>query len=151
MGLADTAKALQKEAASSELLWLREMRAFVRRNPKEKILADMEKLEAYSQTPEGSTAAEQERVYAMAQEIMERGALSEFYGKVLEYAEIKERQEKGGAEKHIRKHRQELEAEERRIKKRHNRKMQITLEDMEEGEADGNEQGRNDTPDREDE
>lgn len=142
MGLSDTAKSLRQEAASPELRWLREMRAFVKKNSRENIIAEMEKIEAYSKTPEGSRPEKQERVYVMTVEVMERGHLAEFYGDVLKYAEAKERQEKGGGEKSIREHRQQLEAMERGIKKKYKRerKVQVSLEDMEEGENSGSEQ-----------
>lgn len=140
MGLSEIAKNLQQQAASPELRWLREMRAFVNKNTKEKFISDVEKIEAYSKTPEGSKPEEQERVYIMTVEAMEIAHLADFYAKVLKCAESKERQEKGGGEKFIRKHRQRLEAIERGIKKEYKikRKVQVSLEDMEEGEADGN-------------
>lgn len=139
MSLSDTAKNLQQQAASPELRWLREMRAFVKKNSRENIIAEMEKIEAYSKTPEGSRPEEQERVYVMTVEVMERAHLADFYEKVLKYAESKERQEKGGGEKSIREHLQQLEAMERGIKKKYKRerKVQVSLEDMEEDETDG--------------
>lgn len=140
MSLSDTAKDLQQQAASPELRWLREMRAFVKKNTKETIMAELEKIEDYSKTPEGSSPKEQEKVYAMTVKVLERAHLADFYARALKYAEIKERQEKGGGEKAIKAHRQEIEKMERNLKKKYKResRLQVSLDDMEEGEADGN-------------
>lgn len=144
MSLSDTAKTLQAQTVSPELRWLREMRAFCKKNTTESLTEELEKIEAFSKTPEGSTPEGQERVYVMTVESMEKGTLAEFYGRVLKYAEIKERQEKGGGEKGIQKHRQDIEAMERGIRKKYKieRKVQVSLDDLKESEADGhNEKG----------
>ena len=96
MSLSDTAKSLQAQTVSPELRWLREMRAFCKKNTTESLTAELERIEAFSKTLEGSTPEGQERVYVMTVETMEKGSLAEFYSDVLKYAEVKERQEKGG-------------------------------------------------------
>lgn len=144
MSLSDTAKSLQEQTVSPELRWLRQMRAFCKKNTTESLTAELERIEAYSKTPEGSTPEGQERVYVMTVESMEKGTLAEFYGKVLKYAAIKEREETGSAEKCIREHRQKIEAMERGIRKKYKieRKVQVSLDDLKESEADGhNEKG----------
>ena len=87
-----------------------------------------------------------EKVCLMIAHVQECSELAEFYRRTLKYAEIKERKEKGGGEKGIRKHRQELEKIEKKIKVKYRResKLQVSLEDMEEGEADGNNEEGND-------
>lgn len=144
MSLSDTAKSLQAQTVSPELRWLRQMRAFCKKNTKEKLLAEFDRIDAYYHTPEGSSPEGCERVCAMMAEMHEKATLADFYSRVLKYAEIEERQEKGGGEKGIRKHRQEIEAIERGIKKKYRaeRKMQVSLDDLKESEADGhNEKG----------
>ena len=144
MSLSDTAKSLQEQTVSPELRWLREMRAFCKKNTTESLTAELERIEAFSKTPEGSTPEGQERVYVMTVETMEKGTLVEFYGKVLEFAEIRERKEKGGGEKAIRARRPIIEAMERGIRKKYRieRKVQVSLDDLKESEADGhNEKG----------
>jgi len=145
MGLSDTAKNLREQAASPELRWLREMRAFTKQNTREALLREKAEIEAYSHTPEGSSGAGCERVCARMADLLERGALAHFYGKVLEYAERKERREKGGGEQAIRRHRQEIEGMERGIRKkyRRQRRLQMRLEDLE-GDADGDDETGND-------
>ncbi|WP_458407826.1 hypothetical protein [Anaerotignum sp.] len=144
MSLSDTAKTLQAQTVSPELRWLREMRAFCKKNTTESLTAELERIEAFYHTPEGSTPEGQERVYVMTVETMEKGSLAEFYSNVLKYAETKERQEKGGGEKAIRENRQKIEAMERGIRKKYKieRKVQVSLDDLKESEADGhNEKG----------
>lgn len=144
MSLSDTAKNLQEQTVSPELRWLREMRAFCKKNTTESLTAELERIEAFSKTPEGSTPEGQERVYVMTVETMEKGTLSEFYGRILNAAETAERKEKGGAERAIRERRQKLEACERGIRKKYRieRKVQVSLDDLKESEADGhNEKG----------
>ncbi len=145
MSLRDTAKGLREQAASPELRWLREMRAFTKQNTREALLRERDEIEAYSHTPEGSSPAGCERVCARMADLLERGALVHFYEHVLEYAERKERQEKGGGEKAIRSHRQEIERKEQYIKKkyRRQRRLQMRLEDLE-GDADGDDETGND-------
>ena len=144
MSLSDTAKTLQAQTVSPELRWLREMRAFCKKNTNEKLMEEIKKIEDYAKTPEGSTPDGQERVYVMTVEVMERGHLAQFYSDALKFAETKERQEKGGGEKAIRERRQNLEAIERGIRKKYKieRKVQVSLDDLKESEADGhNEKG----------
>lgn len=144
MSLSDTAKNLQAQTVSPELRWLREMRAFCKKHTTEKLLADADKIEAFYHTPEGSSPEGCEKVCSLMAELHERAALADFYGRVLKAAEIEERKEKGGAERAIRERRQELEACERGIRKKYRaeRKIQVSLDDLKESEADGhNEKG----------
>lgn len=146
MGLSDTAKNLRQEAASPELRWLREMRAFVRKHTDDWIKAEWEKLDDFYETPEGKTWDGREKIAARGAELHEIGALAKFYSDVLEYAEARERQEKGGGENAVRQHWEQLKAMESGIKEKHRRerKLQVSLEDMEEEKADGNYKKRDD-------
>lgn len=146
MSLSDTAKNLQQQAASPELLWLREMRAFVRKHTDDWLKAEWERLDDFYETPEGKTWEGQEKISARGAELHEIGELAKFYGDVLEYAEAKERKEKGGGENSVRMHWKKLKGKESSIKEKYRkeRKLQVSLEDMEEGEADGNNEEEND-------
>lgn len=117
MGLADTAKNLQQNI-SPEIAWLRRLRAFTEEWTDEKLIAEIDKIEAYSKTPEGR--ADQKRVYCNTLDILEKGSLANFYRDVLKYAEIKQRKERnGGGEKAIKVHWEELQKMESSIKMRY--------------------------------
>lgn len=109
MGLGDVARELQKETVSAEILWLRELRAFVAKNSAEQLLAELDALLAESET------ADKQGLFLRTLALIERGELADFYGRVLQYAELRERGEKGGAEQAIRRHWGELQQMERGI------------------------------------
>lgn len=118
MGLAEVARAARKEATSPEIAWLRQLRAFTEEWTDEKLIAEIEKIEAYSKTPEGR--ADQKKVYLDTLDILEKGSFAEFYRRVLKYAESKQRQDRhGGAEKAIKAHWEELQKTERGIRRRY--------------------------------
>ena len=118
MGLADTAKNLQQTTASRELFWLRKLRAFTEEWTDARLIAEIEKIEAYSQTEEGKK--NQLQVYLQTIDVLEKGSLSNFYRDVLEYAEIKQRKDRnGGGEKAIKAHWDKLQQMERNIKSRY--------------------------------
>ena len=122
MGLAETAKTLQQNI-SPEIAWLRQLRAFVEEWTDEKLIAEVEKIEAYSKTPEGR--ADQKKVYCDTLDILEKGSLAEFYRRVLKYAEAKQRKDRnGGGEKAIKAHWEELQRMEKGIKMRHEKQRQ---------------------------
>ena len=124
MGLADTAKSLQEHPSiSRELVYLRQLRAFTKEWPDEKLIAEIDKVEAYSKTPEGR--ADQKKVYLDTLDIMEKGSLAEFYRRVLKYAATAERKDRnGGGEKAIKDHWEKLQKMERGIKKRYEKQRQ---------------------------
>lgn len=117
MGLAETAKTLQQNI-SPEIAWLRQLRVFTEEWTDEKLIAEIDKIEAYSKTPEGR--ADQKKVYLDTLDILEKGSLAEFYRRVLKYAESKQHQDRhGGAEKAIKAHWEELQKMERGIRRRY--------------------------------
>ena len=142
MGLSDTARNLRQEAASIWLQWLRKNRDYVKKHTDEWLKAEWEKLDDFSKTPEGKTWEGQEKIASRVAELHEIGELANFYRDVLKYAEAKERQEKGGREKAVRQHWEQLKAMESGIRKKYKseRKLQVSLENMEEGESVGSEQ-----------
>lgn len=142
MGLRDTARSLRQEAASLWLQWLREIRAYVQKHTDDWLKAEWEKLDDFYETPEGKTWEGREKICARGAELHEIGELKKFYRDVLKYAEAKERQEKGGGEKAVRQHWEQLKAMESGIRKKYKseRKLQVSLENMEEGESVGSEQ-----------
>lgn len=146
MSLSDTAKNLKQQAASPELLWLREMRTFVRKHTDDWLKAEWERLDDFYETPEGKTWEGLEKISARVAELHEIGELANFYRNVLKYAEAKERKERGGGENSVRMHWKKLKGKESSIKEKYRKemKLQVSLEDMEEGEADGNNEEGND-------
>ena len=123
MGLADTAKSLQENSISRELAWLRQLRKFTEENTNEKLIAEFNRIEAYGQTLEGK--ANPKKVWIMTTDILERGSLAEFYRRVLQYAEIKQKKNRnGGGEKAIRLHWDELQRMEKGIKKRYEKQRE---------------------------
>lgn len=146
MSLSDTAKNLRQQAISPELRWLREMRKYVNTYTQDKINKMWMQISEFEKGTERYAPGGIEKVCLMIAHVQECSELAEFYRRTLKYAEIKERKEKDGGEKSIRIHRKELEKieEKIKIKYRKERKLQISLEDMEEGEADGHYEGGND-------
>ena len=113
MSLAETAKQLQQESPAAEILWLRGLRAFVAENSAEQLLEELDALLAEREN------ADKQGLYLRTLALVERGHLADFYGRVLQYAELKERGEKGGAAQAIRRHWGELQQMERGIKRRY--------------------------------
>lgn len=109
MGLGETAKQLQQESPSEEILWLRELRAFVAENSVAQLLAELDALLAEREE------ADRRGLYLRTLALVERGHLADFYGRVLQYAEIRQRRKDDSAEKAIRRHWEELQQMERGI------------------------------------
>lgn len=112
MGLAETARSLQE--VSKELQWLRDLRSYVAAHDSDRLQREMDRL-----TAESEQGAAAETIYLRTLDVLEQWHLADFYGRVLKYAELKERGEKGGGEKAIRRHWPELMEMERRIAKRY--------------------------------
>ena len=110
MSLAETAKQLQKESPSAEILWLRGLRAFVAKNSAERLLAELDALLAESET------ADKQGLFLRTLALIERGELADFYGRVLQYAEIRQRRKDDSAEKAIRRHWEELQQMEKSLR-----------------------------------
>lgn len=104
----------KQESPAAEILWLRGLRAFVAKNSLEQLLTELDALLAERET------ADKQGLYLRTLALIERGELADFYSRVLQYAELKEREEKGGAEKAIRRHWGELQQMERGIEKHYN-------------------------------
>lgn len=118
MGLADTARHIQETSISRELKYLKGLRAFTEEWTDEKLIAEIDKIEAYYITPEGR--ADQKKVYCDTLDILEKGSLAEFYRGVLKYAEGKQRKDRnGGGEKAIKAHWEELQKMESGIRRRY--------------------------------
>ena len=118
MGLGETAKQLQQESPSAEILWLRELRAFVAENSAEQLLAELDALLAESEKAEN---ADEQGLYLRTLALVERGHLADFYGRVLQYAERRQRSKNDSAEQAIRRHWEELQQMERGIAKHYER------------------------------
>lgn len=118
MGLGEAARELQKENVSAEILWLRELRAFVAENSAEQLLEELDALLVEREN------ADKQGLYLRTLALVERGHLADFYGRVLKYAEIKQRQEKDGGEKAIRRHWEELQQMERGILERYKKQRE---------------------------
>ena len=133
MGLADVARAAQQEAASAELLWLREMRKYVNTNTEEKIGKMWEKIGAFDETPERWTEEGTKKICVMIAEVQEITEMKKFYSRVLRCAEAQEKKKKGGAEAEMRKYRKDLEEIERGIRRKYEeeRKWQLELQEKE--------------------
>lgn len=108
MGLAETARSLQ--AVSKELQWLRDLRGYTAAHDADGLREEICKLEAESE--QGAAA---ETIYLRTLDVLKEWHLADFYSRVLKYAELKERAEKGGGEAVIRRHWPELMEMERRI------------------------------------
>lgn len=108
MGLAETARSLQ--AVSKELQWLRDLRGYTAAHDADGLREEICKLEAESE--QGAAA---ETIYLRTLDVLKEWHLADFYSRVLKYAELKERAEKGGGEAAIRRHWPELMEMERRI------------------------------------
>ena len=115
MSLAETAKQLQQESPAAEILWLRGLRAFVAENSAAQLLAELDALLAARAEAE----ADKQTLFLRTLALIERGEKADFYSRVLQYAELKERGEKGGAAQAIRRHWGELQQMERGIKRRY--------------------------------
>lgn len=116
MGLGETVRELQKETVSAEILWLRGLRAFVAENSVERLL---EELDALLTESESAEKADRQGLYLRTLALIERGHLADFYGRVLQYAEIKQRSKDDSAEKAIRRHWEELQQMEKSLKHRY--------------------------------
>ena len=101
----------KQESPAAEILWLRGLRAFVAENSTERLLAEADALDA--------ARADKQALFLRTLTLIERGEKADFYSRVLQYAELKERGEKGGAEQAIRRHWGELQQMERGIKRRY--------------------------------
>lgn len=113
MGLGEAARELQKESPSAEILWLRELRAFVAENSAEQLLEELDALLAEREN------ADEQALFLRTLALVERGHLADFYGRVLQYAERRQRNKNDSAEKAIRRHWEELQQMERGIKRRY--------------------------------
>ena len=69
--------------------------------------------------PAPEAEADKQALFLRTLALIEKGEKADFYSRVLQYAELKEREEKGGAEKAIRRHWGELQQMERGIKRRY--------------------------------
>lgn len=103
----------KQESPAAEILWLRGLRAFVAENSTERLLAEADALDA------ARAEADKQALFLRTLALIEKGEKADFYSRVLQYAELKEREEKGGAEKAIRRHWGELQQMERGIKRRY--------------------------------
>ena len=101
----------KQESPAAEILWLRGLRAFVAENSTERLLAEADALDA----ARAETEADKQALFLRTLTLIERGEKADFYSRVLQYAELRERGEKGGAEQAIRRHWPELMEMERRI------------------------------------
>lgn len=108
MGLAETARSLQ--AVSRELQWLRDLRTYTAAHDADGLREEICKLEAESEQGEAA-----EIIYLRTLDVLKEWHLADFYSRVLCYAEMKERAEKGGGEAAIRRHWGELQQMERGI------------------------------------
>lgn len=111
MGLGEVARELQKESPSAEILWLRGLRAFVAENSAEQLLEELDALLAEREN------ADRQALFLRTLALVERGELADFYGRVLQYAEIRQRRKPDSAEQAIRRHWEELQQMERGITK----------------------------------
>lgn len=114
MGLAETARSLQ--AVSKELQWLRDLRTYTAAHDADGLREEICKLEAESEQGEAA-----ETIYLRTLDVLKEWHLADFYSRVLQYAELKERAEKGGGEAAIRRHWPELMEMERRITQNYER------------------------------
>lgn len=146
MSLSDTAKNLQAQAVSTELRWLREMRAYTKKHTHAEINEQWGKIARFEESPESKTPEGYEKLCRMCAEANECHELAKFYQEVLNCAETAEHREKGGAEKEMRKYRKSIEARIAEIKETYKResKLQVSLDDMKESEADGHNEKGND-------
>lgn len=107
----------KQESQAAEILWLRGLRAFVAENSTERLLAEADALDAARAEAE----ADKQVLFLRTLTLIEKGQKADFYSRVLQYAELKERGEKGGAEKAIRRHWGELQQMERGIAENYKR------------------------------
>ena len=130
MGLADAAREAKREAASPELLWLREMRKFVNTHTDEMIDKMWADIGAFDEKAESWTEDGRKKLCVMIAQVQEITEMRKFYRDVLKCAETAERKEKGGGEKGVKEYRQDLEKIERSIRKKYEqeRKWQLELD-----------------------
>lgn len=114
MGLAETARSLQ--AVSKELQWLRDLRTYTAAHDADRLQREMDRLTAESEQGEAA-----ETIYLRTLDVLKEWHLADFYSRVLQYAELKERGEKGGGEAAIRRHWGELQQMERGIAENYKR------------------------------
>ena len=107
----------KQESPAAEILWLRGLRAFVAENSTERLLAEADALDAARAEAE----ADKQALFLRTLTLIEKGEKADFYSRVLQYAELKEREEKGGAEQAIRRHWGELQQMERGIAENYKR------------------------------
>ena len=88
----------KQESPAAEILWLRGLRAFVAENSTERLLVEADALDA----ARAETEADKQALFLRTLTLIERGEKADFYSRVLQYAELRERGEKGGAEQAIR-------------------------------------------------
>lgn len=101
----------KQESPAAEILWLRGLRAFVAENSTERLLAEADALDA----ARAETEADKQALFLRTLTLIGRGEKADFYSRVLQYAELKERGERGGAAQAIRRHWGELQQMERGI------------------------------------
>lgn len=102
MSLADTARAIRKDAVSRELQFLRDARRYMKQNTEEQINARGRQLLAYEETPEGQTMEGQNWC---VREIAELGKICDtrrLYGEILRFAEKAQRKEGDSGEAFVR-------------------------------------------------
>ena len=83
----------KQESPAAEILWLRGLRAFVAENSTARLLAEADALDA----ARAETEADKQARFLRTLTRIERGEKADFYSRVLQYAELKERGERGGA------------------------------------------------------
>ena len=101
---------------SKELQWLRDLRTYTAAHDADGLREEICKLEAESE--QGAAA---ETIYLRTLDVLKEWHLADFYSRVLCYAEMKERAEKGGGEQAIRRHWGELQQMERGISEHYER------------------------------
>ena len=80
-------------------------------NSTERLVVEADALDA----ARAETEADKQALFLRTLTLIERGEKADFYSRVLQYAELRERGEKGGAEQAIRRHWGELQPMEREI------------------------------------
>lgn len=97
MALADVARELQ-EAASADLLWLRDMRKYVNLNNDKALQAERRRLAEFDASLEALTMEGQRRRWRMFADLERKCRTRELYQEVLQEAGQEERKRKGGGE-----------------------------------------------------
>lgn len=145
MALKDTAQNLQAAAVSPGLQRLREMRAFVNKWTDREQERLWKKALDFDNSPKRWDEEGEETYHRLMVEAEEVAAMVRFYQRILACAEEEERQEKGKAAKEMERYAAEIQRVEQEIKEKYKRekRLQISLEDMEEGETNGDDETGN--------